>query len=208
LAALCIGVAAPCLLQFLLFALFDLGSSYAVKKSGFLIGTLSLVVFSSLAMEWQGLKKLVRSLTWPRLLPYANSLTAPVVLAIMISIVFHGRSSTPASAIARYDGQLKRLLEQPDATELMGRTISLNSDFDSHTNQVVGFSLLQPGGSVQLAQGALLPPRPKLIKAPAFAIMTARTTDDLSLACVLLKHDLIVAVHATCLTDISLPNSK
>ena len=50
--ALCIGVAVPCVLQLGALAFLGLGSPYAIKKWGFMLGTLSVLVF--LASLWNG----------------------------------------------------------------------------------------------------------------------------------------------------------
>ena len=197
LVALAIGVAVPCLLQFVMLAVFGLGSPYAVKKSGFLIGTLSLLIFSCLAMEWRPLKDLALRLTLPPLVPYAARLVGPAMVAIALLLVFAGRPRTPVSEIAAYDSQLKPFVAQHP--ELLRVSVAMTGTFDPHVNYVVGFARLHPPLAVQFVQNALLPPAPKLIAGAKFAIVGAAQAKALPTDCVFADDGQLAAVRTRCI---------
>lgn len=196
--ALCIGVAVPCVLQLGALAFLGLGSPYAIKKWGFMLGTLSVLVFSCLVMEWLPAKRLVSGVLPLRLAPYARAVLAPTFACVALIFVFAGRPSTPLSEIVEYDRELKSLMDNAFANDLDATTVSMNSKFSAHANYVVAFARLHSWLQTQVVQNALSSPEPKLVEGARFVVLNSVEAVRLPESCVFHRNDQLAVVRSEC----------
>lgn len=193
--ALCIGVAVPCVLQLGALAFLGLGSPYALKKWGFMLGTLSVLIFSCLVMEWLPAKRLVSRIIPPRFAPYARVVLTPTFGCVVLIFVFAGRPGTPVSEIVEYDREIKVLMDNSFANELDATTVSMNSKVSPHANYVVAFVRLHPSPQVQVVQNALLSPEPKLLEGARFIVLNSVEADHWPDSCVFHRNDQLAVVR-------------
>lgn len=196
--AIIVGVITPAILQFALLYFLELGSPYAVKKSGFLTGTLSLIAISTLAMELPALKRLTHALTYRPLVPFVADMTAPTFAFVVLASVYVGRTSTSAAEISRYNDELRLFLAGTLTKTLSGRTVSINSNYNWHTNYVVSFAQLHPGAEIQKVQNHLLLPGTTLISGAELAIVSLADAKDLEPSCTKWADGRMAAIEATC----------
>jgi hypothetical protein len=200
--AIIIGVVVPPILQFALLYFFGLGSPYAVKKAGFLTGTLGLVVVAVLTMELAPFKRLAHALTYRPVVPFVGSLAGPSLALIVLASVYVGRAFTPLSEISRYQDEMSSFIEKGSAKSLFGRTVSINSNYNWHTNYVVSFAQLHPSGEIQRVQNALLPPTVSLTPGAELAVVAIGDATRMDPSCTKWVNGNMAAVAATCASDV------
>jgi hypothetical protein len=200
--AIIIGVVVPPILQFALLYFFGLGSPYAVKKAGFLTGTLGLVVVAVLTMELAPFKRLAHALTYRPVVPFVGSLAGPSLALIVLASVYVGRAFTPLSEISRYQDEMSSFIEKGSAKSLFGRTVSINSNYNWHTNYVVSFAQLHPSEEIQRVQNALLPPTVSLTPGAELAVVAIGDATRMDPSCTKWVNGNMAAVAATCASDV------
>ncbi|WP_149533432.1 hypothetical protein [Tardiphaga sp. P9-11] len=157
-----IGVSMPCLLLCALFYVGGFGSLYAVKKSGFLLGTLECLLLSTLVVQWIFTKFPAKGRT-RSFSPAATAASSSLFLAAAIAFVFAGRPSEAVSSLASYDRDVRQLLSQEVSRTFDGITVSMNSTISPHANYLIGYALLRPTSSALAAQhGLFLSAQPNL----------------------------------------------
>ena len=199
LVALTVGIMSLCLLQMAVLSLFGLGSAYAIKKSGFLVGTLVLVVFSCIAMEWPAVKKGANRIS-PRVASLVSPLVGPLLATCSLVFVFWGQSSVPVRETIESDRQLQRLVDNADLVGLQGVTVSMNSAYNHRANYISAFARLHPRGPAYQVQFGLLTSQPRPNAKAEFAVVNAREADRYAGSCQVLREVEIAVVRWECVT--------
>lgn len=190
--ALNIGTCTACAAQFLAFKLFGLGSIYATKKYGFLIGTLGVTTWSVLIADRVLLLFSLRRL-------HVNEgliIVAACMLGIlMLPVLTFSRAQIPLSLQQHYGDEVAKLLEQ--APKLAGSTVSWNRQMTPHVNYTAGVGRLRPKQAI-IDQHAIFLPEPKLSGAAQFVIIDAGTASAYTPSCIAAATEAIAAIKASC----------
>lgn len=146
--ALGAGALAPCLLLGILLFMGTGGSLYAVKKSGFLLGTVACIMLSVLIVEFidriaqRRFSRYTNVLDTLRFSPLQTVISCVFVAAVIFS-VFSGRLSEPVGRLKSYDDDVRQLLSQGPPDGFYGATLSMNSALTPHINFLIGYPLLR-----------------------------------------------------------------
>jgi hypothetical protein len=192
--ALSVGVAAACAAQYVALKFFGMGSFYAVKKFGFLLGTLDVLIWASLLAD------VVR-----RFVPAARSRLPRLVYPIaassfgvaMLLILTIGFAGVPVSLEEQYAVQVTQLMTEPGSRELDGNTVSWNDRLTPHVNYTVGVGLLHPREAL-MEQHALFLADPKLTGAARFVLIDAASGLRYDPPCVVAATAVVAAVRSKC----------
>ena len=194
--ALSIGVAAACATQYAALKIFGMGSPYAVKKYGFLLGTLDILVWACLLAD------VVRRFFAPSFGRLPQSLLSPIAVSTfgvaMLLLLTVGRSKVPVSLEEQYAGDVADLLNRSESQRLDGNTLSWNDRLTPHVNYTVTVGLLHPGAAITDQQHSLLSSDPKLSGAASFVLVDAASGLRYDPSCVVAATAAVAAIHAKC----------
>lgn len=186
LVALSLAVLAACALQSLALGVLNLGSLYAIKKYGFLLGTMAIVVWSAIIAQMlpeAGSRRLALA-TWPMLGLFG--IASLVILTI-------GRSRSPVADLIAYDRQVRELVAIHP--ELLRQSVSWNSEQSAHANYVVGIAVLQP--SELSDQHAVFAPI-QFAGAAKLVVLERSSAGEFTASCVQATSRHLVAVRSEC----------
>ena len=192
--ALSVGVAAACAAQYMALKILGMGSLYAVKKFGFLLGTLDVLVWASLLADVArrfvpaSLERLPQALN-----PIAVSSFG--VAALLLLTV--GWARVPVSLEEQYAGQVTELMMEPGSRELDGNTVSWNDRLTPHINYTVAVGLLHPNEALT-EQHALFLANPKLTGAARFVLIDAASGLRYDPTCVVAATAAVAAIRSNC----------
>ena len=141
-----IAVGLLALLQFGVWEIIGLGSPYAVKKHGFMIGTFiaaSLAVCATeIAFERDSI---ANSIVGSDLCRFPSFVGLPHAWPSIAVLPWHGE---PLAAVIRYDNEVRAIVATGDPPDLLGQTISVNRQLSLGVNFAVALAVLQlPGWS-------------------------------------------------------------
>ncbi|WP_298872744.1 hypothetical protein [uncultured Bradyrhizobium sp.] len=188
-----IGVSAICAAQFLAFQLVNVGSIYAVKKYGFLVGTLALMTWSILLAELAQAFFDLR-LRWS-FHPAYRWVAICFLGLLMLPVLTVGRPHTGFAALQQYGAKIDELVQR--MPELVGSTVSWNRRMTPHVNYTAGVGWLAPAQAIA-DQHAIFEVEPRLTGAAKFVIVDAETAAAYSGPCVIGATADISAVRASC----------
>ena len=192
--ALSVGIAAACAAQYVALKFFGMGSLYAVKKFGFLLGTLDVLVWASLLAD------VVRRFVPASLARVPRAVNPIAVSSLGIAVLLFltiGRAKVPVSLEEQYAGQVTQLMTDPRSRELDGNTISWNDRVTPHVNYTVAVGLLHPGAALT-EQHALFFAAPKLTGAARFVLIDAATGLRYDPSCVVVATAAVAAIRSRC----------
>jgi hypothetical protein len=191
--ALSVGVAAACAAQYAALKFFGMGSPYAVKKFGFLLGTLDILVWASLLAD------VVRRFV-PASLAQLPRPVHPIAVSsfgvAMLLLLTIGWAKVPVSLEEEYAGQVTKLMSDPRSGELDGNTVSWNNRLTPHVNFTVAVGLLHPATLIE--QHALFFADPKLTGTAKFVLIDAASGLRYDPSCVVAATAVVAAVRSKC----------
>lgn len=184
--ALSLGVLLACTLQALAFGALNLGSLYAVKKYGFLLGTMAIGVWSVVIAQW-----LPEWRCWPLTTLTLRMTLLFAVAGLAAAIV--GRPKTPLRDLIAYDQQVKDLIVVHP--ELIRESVSWNLEQSAHVNYVIGVGVLQP--MALMDQHAVF--LPALYSGNTrYVIVEAGEAIHFAADCVQATNGKLTAIHSRC----------
>ena len=208
--ALRAGALAPCLLLGVLLVTGAGGLIYAVKKSGFLLGTVACIMLSILIVE------LIDRIARKRFSRYRYALDRYVLgslkfsplqnvisclfVAIVIGSIFLGRSSEPVSRLKSYDDDVRQLLYQGSPRSLYGSTLSMNSSLTPHVNFLIGYSLLRQIEATAIQHKLFFSSNPDLTSIKS-VIVNADEGSRYKPNCVIRSSERLKAIASDCISS-------
>ena len=139
-----IAVGLLALLQFGLWEIIGLGSPYAVKKHGFMVGTFLAASLAVCVTEIAVRTRLDRQVDrWLRFVPISVTRWTTACLALVAVLPWQGE---PLAAVIRYDNEVRAIVATGDPPDLLGRTISVNRQLPLAVNFAVALAVLQLPG--------------------------------------------------------------
>jgi hypothetical protein len=194
-AALSLGTVCACALQVTALLAFGAGSAYAVKKYGFLIGTMSIVVAISLFLDRFAPGFPANGGRLPEVLAAAF---VPLFGVAALVVVTADRGRTPVNLLTAYDGAVRQFWKQNYRPELDGNTIAWSSSVSPHVNYTVGLGVLRPKAAVDDQHALFLPGKP-LTGAATFILTDSARARSLADTCLVAGDEAFAIVQATCM---------
>ena len=199
------GALAPCLLLGVLLVTGAGGSLYAVKKSGFLLGTVACMVVSILIVELidRVARKYISQHAYaPDSLrsPSLQSVISCLFVAIVIGSIFLGRTSEPISRLKSYDDDMRQLLSQGSQQSLYGSTLSMNSALTPHINFLIGYPLLQQTTATAVQHKLFFSENPRLTDIKA-VIVNANEGSRYNQNCVIRSSERLKVIASDCISS-------
>jgi hypothetical protein len=199
--ALGAGLFAACLLQITALGLFGLGSAYAVKKHGFLLGTAAVMIWSALIVEFGWARKLVAGVARRVPKTHATLAIVPLTMIGLLLVNFVGRPHWPLHPLSEYERQLSEMLgaDRILAHEMRGATLSANHKLPLHQNFSVAMRHLRPSHAIveehhqAMVRGGL----GEGVREPKYVVVS-EPTDDVSAACVRNRFETIAVLKGSC----------
>ncbi len=183
--ALSLGMLAACFLQAFAFAALNLGSLYAIKKYGFLLGTLAVAVWASLVADMLAKRSLKTAI---------SSLPASIFGIACLLTVTAARPKTPLRELIAYDREVRTLtVAYP---ELLHETVSWNSTVTAHINYTIGLGVLQPKQFMD--QHAVFLPKPVFSGSAQNVVVEAKAAQEFDSACIVGATENVIAVRSKC----------
>jgi hypothetical protein len=179
-----IAVALLALMQFGVWEIISLGSPYAVKKHGFMIGTFIAANLAVCATEIASRTRQYRQVDrWLRFVPISIIRWTTACLAVIAVLPWQGE---PVTAVIRYDNEVRAIVATGNPQDLLGRTISVNRQLPLGVNFAVALAVLQlpgwgPAAGDQFAALRMTEPIPSGIQ---YAVI-APPVSDLSVSCLI-----------------------
>lgn len=200
-AALGLGILCACALQTVALLAFGAGSAYAIKKYGFLIGTMSIMVAISLLLDRiaPGLPANGRRL--PEVLKGA---LAPFFGIASLITVTADRARTQVDLLTDYDAAVRKFWERNYRPELDGTTIAWSSSVSPHVNYTVGLGVLRPRAAVDDQHALFLPGKP-LTGAATFILTDSARARSLADTCLVAGDEAFAIVQANCMAGRAQP---
>ena len=178
-----ITVALLALLQFGLWEIAGLGSPYAVKKYGFMIGTFIAASLAVCATDIVFRTRRYRQVDrWLSFVSMSVIRWTTACVAVIVVLPWQGES---LAKLIRYDNDVRAIVVAGNPPDLLGRTISVNRELPLGVNFAIALAVLQlPGWSPeagdQFAALTMAEPIPSGIR---YAVI-APPLPALSLSCV------------------------
>jgi len=139
-----LAVATLCGLQYAAYTLLSIGSPYAVKKYGYLQGSLAILIVAGLMAPYIVglLGKMFRDRPVYYLVEY---LTPPIVCVVLFFIVANGRAYTRYDDLKSLDDEAGSFIVKSKLREeMIGNTVLWDARFSPHANFTVGIKHLRP----------------------------------------------------------------
>jgi hypothetical protein len=184
--ALGLSALLACTLQAFAFGALNLGSLYAVKKYGFLLGTMAIGVWSVMVARWlpDSRWRPARLPVWGMVLLFAVGGLGTVAV---------GRPKTPIEELIAYDRQVKSLVAVHP--ELFRQSVSWNTEQTAHINYMIGTAVLQPTALID--QHAVFLPL-LYSGATRYVILESGAAADFAPECIETKDSGLIAVRSYC----------
>lgn len=203
--ALSLGALGPCVGLGLLHLAGLGGSLYAVKKSGFLLGTVACIMLSILIVELTAKIVQLRA-EWfkgfhlPPISGLQTMVSSCLFVAIVVACIFQGRKSEPVSRLIAFDYDVRQLLAQETSDRLYGTTLLLNSSATPHANFLIGYPLLRQAVAAGNQESLFFAPRSPNLNGLKFVIINAAEANRYEQRCVMGSSERLTVITPDCLT--------
>jgi hypothetical protein len=200
LVAVAIAAMVPAGLLLAAYVILDIGSPYAVRKSGFLIGTLTLVFLACLFTELPRVKSAARRAQSmaPRAVAAVFPMLGALLVAGALAFVLGGRPRSPVSPMVSYDREIAPLIQGDLGSVLAGVTVSNNSNYDPRANYMVAYARLRTGAPAWRLQVQLMTTQPQPGGDAEYVVVSDIDAERFPEGCRFAKEGRVVVLRYDC----------